>query len=112
MIRERAGMPAITESGDALKERYRHERRIELAMEDNRFYDVRRWVIGPQAYNIKATGVDIRYKLDPATHVTATIPTITPIDVQNRSWLDKAYFLPILRAEMNKNDLLIQNPGY
>jgi len=112
MIRERAGMPAITESGAALKERYRHERRIELAMEDNRFYDVRRWVIGPEAYNITATGVDIRYKLDPVTKVTATIPTIVPIDVQSRAWLDKAYFLPIMRAEMNKNSLLINNPGY
>ena len=111
MIRKRAGMPDITESGAALRNSYRHERRIELAMEDNRFYDVRRWAIGPEAYNIDATGVDIRYKLLP-DHTTATIPTITPIVIQKRSWLDKAYFFPIMRDEMNKNDLLIENPGY
>ena len=29
-----------------------------------------------------------------------------------RAWLDKAYFFPIMRDEMNKNSLLIQNPGY
>ncbi len=29
-----------------------------------------------------------------------------------RAWLDKAYFFPIKRDEMNRNTLLIQNPGY
>ena len=111
MIRKRAGMPDITESGEALRDRYRHERRIELALEDNRFFDVRRWAIGPKAYNIDATGVKIIYKLNP-DNTTATIPTITPIVIQKRSWLDKAYFFQIMRDEMNKNDLLIQNPGY
>ena len=110
MIRKRAGMPDITESGSALRDRYRHERRIELAFEGNRFYDVRRWVLGPQAY-VPATGVDILYKLNP-DKTTATIPNVVPKVIQERSWLDKAYFFPIMRDEMNKNDLLIQNPGY
>lgn len=110
MIRKRAGMPDITESGAALCDRYRHERRIELAMEDKRFYDVRRWVLGPETY-VDLTGVDVRYKLNP-DNSTATVPTITPKVVQTRTWLDKAYFFPIMRDEMNKNDLLIQNPGY
>jgi hypothetical protein len=110
MIRKRAGMPDITTTGAALRDSYRHERRIELAMEDHRFYDVRRWVIGPDAY-VDATGVDIRYKLNP-DHTTATIPTIKPIVIQQRSWDDKAYFFPITRTEINKNNLLKQNPGY
>lgn len=110
MVRERAGLPGITESGDALRERYRHERRIELAFEDNRFYDVRRWVLGPETY-IALTGVDVRYKLNP-DKTTATIPTIVPKVVQTRAWNNKAYFFPIYRDEMNKNSLLIQNPGY
>jgi starch-binding outer membrane protein, SusD/RagB family len=110
MIRKRAGMPDITDSGDALRDRYRHERRIELALEGNRFYDVRRWVIGPAAY-VPATGVDILYKLNP-DHTTSDIPIVTSKTIQERSWLDKAYFFPILRDEINKNDLLIQNPGY
>ncbi len=50
MIRKRAGMPDVTESGDALRIRYRNERKIELALEEHRFFDVRRWVIGPAAY--------------------------------------------------------------
>lgn len=110
MIRKRAGMPDITETGDALKERYRHERRIELAFEEHRFYDVRRWMIAPEVYK-PISGVSILYKMNP-DHTTATIPTITSSIVQNRSWQDKAYFFPILRDEMNKNSLLVQNPGY
>ncbi len=46
-IRFRAGMPAITESGAALKARYQNERRVELAYEDHRYHDARRWMIAP-----------------------------------------------------------------
>ena len=110
MIRRRAAMPDITESGEALKNRYRNERRIELYMEDKRFYDVRRWVLGAETY-VDLTGVDVRYKLN-SDHTTATFPTITSKVQQTRKWLDKSYFFPIMRDELNKNDLLVQNPGY
>lgn len=110
MIRKRAGMPDVTQSGADLRIRYRHERKIELAFEGHRFYDVRRWVIGSSAY-VPVNGVLVTYKLNP-DHTTATVPTITPQWVQNRTWDNKAYFFPIKRDEMNKNDLLIQNPGY
>jgi hypothetical protein len=111
MIRKRAGMPPITETGAALKTRYRHERRIELAFEEQRFFDVRRWVIGPSAYHpIKY--VEVIYKMNTTDHTTATVPTITSKTLETWVWQDKAYFFPILRDEMNKNDMLIQNPGY
>jgi hypothetical protein len=45
-------------------------------------------------------------------HTTATVPTITSKTLETWVWQDKAYFFPILRDEMNKNDMLIQNPGY
>ncbi len=110
MIRKRAGMPGLTESGNDLRERYRNERRIELAFEDHRFYDVRRWMIGPKAY-VNALAANVVYKLNP-DKTTATIPTVTHFVYETYSWNDKAYFLPILRDEMNKNNKLIQNPGY
>ncbi len=110
IVRKRAGLPGLTESGDALRQRYRNERRIEFAFEDQRFYDVRRWVIGPQAYT-GALAANIVYKLND-DKTTATIPTITHELYESYAWDDKAYFLPILRDELNKNELLIQNPGY
>jgi len=122
MIRERAGqpdLPALT--GDALKQAYRHERRIELAFEDHRFWDVHRWIIGEAAYH-QTLAVDVRY-----TTTYATVPYYrkddgstygapvfssknTPSDA--RAWNKKCYFFPIMRDEMNKNTQLVQNPGY
>jgi hypothetical protein len=110
MIRKRAGLPEITETGAALVERYRNERRIELMYEDQRFFDVRRWMIGPQTYGpfYKA---NVTYKLLP-DNSTSPVPTIFHEILETRAWLDKAYFFPILRSELNKNSSLIQNPGY
>ena len=110
MIRKRAGLPGVTESGTALRDRYRNERRIELMFEDQRFYDVRRWVIGPQTYS-KVYKANVTYQLLP-DHTTSTVPTIFHEVLETRAWINKAYFFPILRSEMNKNDKLIQNPDY
>lgn len=106
-IRKRAGMPDIpsTEKGDALMEHYRNERKIELAYEQHRYFDIRRWMIAPDAIR-PAQGIDIRYPYG------AKEPKYTITEVQKRKWNDKSYLLPIYLDEMNKNNLLIQNPGY
>ena len=120
LIRKRAGQPDITATGAALEDAYRHERRIEMAYEDQRFWDVRRWVIGPEAY-IQTHAVDVRYETDqPASYYRQddgstwgnAIFAEKELGGDARAWLDKAYFFPIMRDEMNKNTLLIQNPGY
>jgi hypothetical protein len=36
----------------------------------------------------------------------------TDNSLENRTWLDKMYFRPIGRDEVNQNNKLIQNPGY
>lgn len=109
MIRSRAGMPNIptSETGVTLMNRYRNERKIELCYEQHRYFDIRRWMIAPNVIK-NVTGVDIRYPFG------STTPSYSVISVQNRSWLanNKTYFLPILLDELNKNKLLIQNPGY
>jgi hypothetical protein len=119
-IRKRAGQPDITATGAALEDAYRHERRIEMAYEDQRFWDVRRWLIGPEAY-IQTHAVDVRYETDqPATNYRQADGSTwgPPIFAEKelggdaRAWLDKMYFFPIMRDEMNKNSLLVQNPGY
>jgi len=109
-IRKRAFMPDIIESGDALRAHIRNERRVEMAFEGQRLFDVRRWLMGPAAYH-GVHGVTVVYKLN-TDHTTATIPTITPVQIMTGSWDDKAYFFPIARDEVNKNSLLVQNPGY
>lgn len=105
MIRDRAGMPAITETGDALRQRYRNERRVELAFEQHRYFDVRRWMIGPEAMDRNANGIVIQQPL-------AGPVSYTRNKVQDRAWNDKMYFLPIILDEINRNNQLVQNPYY
>lgn len=122
MIRKRAGQPGLEASisGDDLRKAYRRERRIEMVYENQRFWDVRRWLLGPEAYH-QMHAVDVRYVTsEPVTNYrrpdgsTWSAPifnnVISPED--SRTWDNKAYFLPIMRDEMNKNNLLVQNPGY
>lgn len=110
IIRKRAGLPPINETGQALIERYRHERRIELVFEDHRFFDVRRWMIAPQSYK-NVEGVSIIHKLNPDLVTTTPNYTLLP-SVQQRDWKDRFYFIPIEFNEMNNNKNLIQNPLY
>ena len=109
-IRARSGMPPITETGAALVARYRNERKIELAFEDQRYFDIRRWMIPEVGYE-DVMAVQPVYKLLP-DHTTAATPTYSIVDVQQRSWNPRFYLLPIQLDEMNRNDKLVQNPLY
>ncbi len=109
MIRKRAYMPLLTESGAALKARYRNERRVELAFEDHRYFDVRRWMIAPEAYE-DAAGVSIRHKVDGSGNILST--TYTTINVQDRAWKPSFYLFPVKLDELNRNSKLVQNPLY
>jgi hypothetical protein len=100
-IRQRAGMPDIPpgESGQDLLDRYRNERRVELALETHRFYDVRRWMIAPEAY-AEAYGVEFNGS------------EYQEVVFEQRHWDNRNYLVPIKYEEMQKNTALIQNPGY
>lgn len=122
-IRFRAGMPALTESGDALRQRYRNERRVEMAYEEQRYHDARRWMIAPTTLGRKAgiisivgtlkPGKQVRlYKYDPESYNYTYKPLDIDPGIENRQWLDKMYYLPIHRDEINRNNKLVQNPGY
>ena len=105
-IRSRASvsMPAITESSTALRDRIRQERRIEMCFESHRIYDVRRWKIATVTENQPLMGVTVTK--------TGTVFTYTPKLVRNRLFKEEYYLWPISRSEMNKNSLLVNNPGY
>ena len=122
-IRFRAGMPAITESGDALVERYRNERNIEMMFEEQRFYDARRWMIAPETLGEKVRIMLVSATLKPGKSVAVYKYskddydykyTVQDLDIgtENRKWDDKLYFPPISLDEMNRNNKLVQNPGY
>ena len=93
-------MPKFTEDGDAWVARYERERLVELAFENHRFWDVRRWKKGPQYFR------------------TIQVATISADKVLTRSavtrqWNDKYYFYPIPQSELKKNpNLAPNNPGW
>ncbi|MDP2526503.1 RagB/SusD family nutrient uptake outer membrane protein [Maribacter dokdonensis] len=122
-IRFRAGMPAITSSGTELLEDYINERRVELAYEEHRYHDARRWMIADQTLGrgIKVMKVTATLKAGatprtPYQYDTSvydyTYTVVDNNDNETRTWDDKMYFMPISRDEINRNNLLIQNPGY
>jgi hypothetical protein len=122
-IRFRAGMPAVTESGDALRQRIRNERRIELAYEEHRYTDARRWLIAPTTVGrgIKAINVqaklkagatpNVPYKFDKSKY-TYTYTVVDNTENETRKWNDKMYFRVIDRDEIKRNTKLVQNAGY
>ncbi len=105
MLRARAGMPDITDTGQDLVERYRNERRVELAFEEHRYFDVRRWMIASEVLDRNANGIIIEQPFGQAPEYEVGL-------VQSRAWNDKMYFLPIVQDEMNRNSSLVQNPLY
>lgn len=101
MLRNRADimMPEFKEDGEAWVKRYERERLVELAFENHRFWDVRRWKKGPEYFkNVQVANISSNKQL--------TRSTVT------RQWDDKNYFFPIPQTEIKKNPALGQNPGW
>ena len=101
VLRNRADiqMPEFTEDGDAWVKRYERERLVELAFENHRFWDVRRWKKGAQYFKtIQAATI--------SPSLVLTRSTIT------RQWDEKYNFYPIPQSELIKNSNLTQNPGW
>lgn len=116
-IRTRAGMPAYdgTVAGPELIEQYRNERRIEMAFEEQRYFDVRRWMIAPDVMAEDAMKIKIEVvatnQADRSTYSNYSYEVV-PVGPGNRAWKDKLYFQPIPFEEINRNGKLVQNPGY
>jgi hypothetical protein len=109
MVRSRPGvnMPNVTESGAALFDRIVNERRIELAFEDHRFFDVRRWKIAPDVLNTNAQEMHI------AKNPTTGVKTYTVRDfLPERHFFERNYLLPIPQSEIERSPSFQQNPGY
>lgn len=100
MVRTAAKMPGVTAVGDEFLERVLNERRVELAFEDHRFWDIRRLKIGHVVENVdgvKLLGTGEYERVD---------------NVRTRVWEDKMYFYPVSKSEYTKNPNLGQNPGW
>ncbi len=105
-IRTRAGIAELT-SVDIQK--VRHERRVEMAFENQRFWDIRRWRTATTLLN------NTQFKaLYPWLNWSSKDYTFTIVDAPKnpRTFLQKQYYEPIPYSEISKNPNLVQNPGY
>ena len=108
VIRSRKGveMPPVTATGSELLEKLRNERRIELAFENHRYFDLRRWKLAEEYENKNAMGIKV--EKDESGNLT-----YSEITVLERSFGPQHYWLPIPRSEIIKSSYTLeQNPYY
>jgi len=108
-VRARVGMPGIpaTITGEALRQRLYNERRIELAFENHRFFDTRRWKIANIIENRPVYGMDVFLNMN--TGVKTYSPVLL---LQKNAYQDKMNLLPVETAEVQRNDPSLQTPGW
>ena len=107
-VRRRPGvlMPVFPEglTKDQFREKLRNERRVELAFEGHRMWDIRRWKTGEVTREIR--GMEIIQEADLSF-------TYTPKVIQERNWNDKMYFYPIPLTEIyHTGGVIKQNPDW
>lgn len=108
-IRKRAGMPNIPPglNKDQMRERIRRERRVELAIEEHRFWDVRRWKILDKTDRV-TTGMEI------TKGNNNTFTYKRGLYDSRNAWQSKFLIFPIPVTETSiiKDFNLNQNPGW
>lgn len=110
-IRERGGVPQYGQGTDPLpvpaspsdmRKRIHAERRVELAFEGHRWFDIRRWKIAPRVMgqvhgmDVNKDGNDFYKRVVAATHL------FRPAN----------YWFPITQYELDRSRLMVQNPGW
>lgn len=114
LLRQRAGITAGSDgmyglpsspTKEAARALIQNERAIELAFEGHRFWDIRRWKIGPLLNGKMMHGMEI-------TKTSATTYSYKLVDVRSRYFSNIYYLWPIPKEEIQINPALLQNPGY
>ena len=116
LIRERAGMPDLPTglSQTQMRLRIQNERKVELAFEEHRFWDVRRWKIAGTVNNFTAMGVSVTQNGSVLQYSYVVPNTGGNLDYDPvRVFKDPTnYFFPIPKSEIAADPQLTQNPGY
>ena len=108
-IRQRAGLsPYELPAGlsqTQMRNVIRNERRIELAFEEQRFWDIRRWKIAKATYGSTLHGVSVTKNANGSFNYS-------PKAVTTPYFTDAMYLFPVSTIEMQVNRGIEQNPGY
>ncbi|WP_315361541.1 RagB/SusD family nutrient uptake outer membrane protein [Prevotella histicola] len=106
-IRERVSLPDVPSglTQEQMRTLIHHERRVELAFEEHRFWDVRRWKVASSTLGATVKGVKI-------TQDDAGNFTYSPVQVEQRVFQPKMYWYPIPQSEVLKLHHWEQNKGW
>ena len=97
--------PVDAKTVDSFRDVVKHERRVELAFEDHRYWDLLRWKDAMTVLNSPVKGMKITRSGDTYTYKV--------VDVADRTFAARNYYLPLMRSEIeNAAGTLEQNPGY
>ena len=107
-VRDRASLslPAVDAGTvDSFRNAVKHERQVELAFEDHRYWDLLRWKDAMTVLNQPVKGVKVSRSGENYTYKV--------VDVADRTFSARNYYLPLMRSEIeNAAGTLEQNPGY
>lgn len=106
-IRGRVSLPDVPSglTQEQMRTLIHHERRVELAFEEHRFWDVRRWKVASSTLGATVKGVKI-------TQDDAGNFTYSPVQVEQRVFQPKMYWYPIPQSEVLKLHHWEQNKGW
>ena len=109
MVRERAKLPDLLQglSQDAMRTDIRRERRVELAFEGKRYWDLIRWELAGTNLNQQLHGISIKGNNGVLIYTPVTIP-----GGNHKFDASKNYVFPIPQSAIDQNKNLVQNPGY
>lgn len=117
-VRNRVKLPAVTSSGNELRKAIRLERRLELAWEQNRIYDIRRWTDDNGKKMIcnlmGANGTFVKYNTDPATcdiYEWENQGEASDKGISFNENRDMVFPIPLYEITMS-NGSITQNPGW
>lgn len=118
-VRARAGIPSVEDAWanyskdpskattqEGLREIVRNERMNEFYLENQNFWDMRRWLLADKYFNTKAQGMNID-----ATTLT-DFAKLTTVVFERKFTSPANYLMPIPSDDINKNTHIVQNPGY
>lgn len=110
LVRSRPGvaMPILPPglSQEEMRDRIRRERRVELAFEEHRFFDVRRWKIAEETENMPLMAMKITKNEEGQFNYLV-------VKAEDRKFYEKMYFYPIPETEILKSGgNLVQNEGW
>lgn len=107
LIRKRAG---IQELSTIDRQRIRDERKVELAFEGHRYWDLRRWRIARDVLTVNRTGFLFFLVYETREYI---IQVLDKVDgTTDPIFLEHNYYFPITHARIGNNPNLVENPGY